>query len=66
MARALVGVAKLLHDSLDLLSSHERQRQASSRRARHQSKGVAHTRWSSIIRGGVLVAVRCMYCGNEK
>lgn len=31
VARALVGVAKLLHDSLDLLSSHERQRQASAR-----------------------------------
>lgn len=29
LARALVGVAKLLHDSLDLLSSGERQRQAS-------------------------------------
>ena len=39
LARALVGVAKLLHDSLDLLSSHERQRQASSRR-RGQEVGV--------------------------
>ncbi|CAM9525285.1 unnamed protein product, partial [Ectocarpus sp. 8 AP-2014] len=29
LARALVGVAKLLHDSFDLLSSGERQRQAS-------------------------------------
>eukprot|EP00903_Cladosiphon_okamuranus_P009715 g9240.t1 len=28
LARAVVGVAKLLHDSLDLLSSHERQRQS--------------------------------------
>lgn len=30
LARALVGVAKLLHDSLDLLSSAERQRQVST------------------------------------
>lgn len=29
LARALVGVAKLLHDSFDLLASGERQRQAS-------------------------------------
>lgn len=29
LARALVGVAKLLHDSFDLLASGERQKQAS-------------------------------------